>query len=318
MDSQKELASRGTIVSTEHRQPVSACKSTHSNADCRVCNRRRIKCDRRAPSCAKCEKRGLTCSGYGVFLKWDQGVASRGNLKGKSLPIKGTQKPVSSFSAGAIFADVQSELEEPCEEIQRSLSPGIRTIPTPLLSFQLQNSNERRLLYHYDQVVASNMAWADCPENPWRHIIIPMALESPPLMNAILAFAAKHINAVSFSALKQKNAVLPTLTPGLFQQKAMMLLAQEVKDLADQKGSPTSVGVTKGVSLSRSNAIMATMLVLCNVETVWPGQLFLSSQWHFGSYGHRFSRLASPFKRGKNSDRVFPRSIIDHTRRHDI
>jgi len=147
----------------------------------------------------------------------------------------------------------------------------ISTIPQPLISYQLQISDERRLLHHYDHIVAPNMAWADCPENPWRHIIIPLALESPPLLNAILAFAAKHMNAVSFSASREITSMMPVSLPDTFQQRAMKLLAREIHELAIAGTSRTPVDVEKYVTRNRSNAILATMLVLCNVETVWPG-----------------------------------------------
>ncbi|PVH85792.1 hypothetical protein DL98DRAFT_37482 [Cadophora sp. DSE1049] len=39
--------------------------------DCRVCNRRRIKCDRSLPCCKKCTSRDLACPGYGVILNWE-------------------------------------------------------------------------------------------------------------------------------------------------------------------------------------------------------------------------------------------------------
>jgi len=149
-------------------------------------------------------------------------------------------------------------------------------IPKPFFSSQLQNSKERYLLHHYDQIVAPNMAWADCQENPWRYIIIPLALESPPLLNAILAFAAKHINAVSFSASRESTLVMPVSSPDSFQQRAMNLLAREIQKFTTEKSSCASVDMHKYVIRNRSNAILATMLVLCNVETVWPGQFLLS------------------------------------------
>lgn len=255
--------------------------SLTSTADCRVCNRRRIKCDRSLPACAKCEKRGLTCSGYGILLKWDQGIASRGKLKGKSLPIKVRDTSM----AGSYPLNKQDSAvirkEWSRDESSAIIPPPsleISTVPEPLLAFQLLGADERRLLYHYDQIVASNMAWADCHENPWRHIIIPLALESPPLLNAILAFAAKHINAVSFSASRKKMSMIPVSFPERFQQNAVALLAREIQEFAKEKDSLGYFDMTKTISRNRSNAILATMLVLCNVETVWPGQFcYLSS-----------------------------------------
>jgi Fungal specific transcription factor domain len=164
-----------------------------------------------------------------------------------------------------------------CDQLQgidTSFSTEIRTIPKLLLPFQLQRSDERYLLHHYDRIVASNMAWADCHENPWRHIIIPLALESPPLLNAILAFAAKHINAVYLSSSinpGRSTSMMPAILPDTFQQKAVKLLAQEIKELASERGSQVSFAIHKDVSRNHTNAILATMLVLCNVETVWPG-----------------------------------------------
>lgn len=254
--------------------------STHSAVDCRVCNRRRIKCDRWLPTCGKCEKRGLTCSGYGILLKWDQGVASRGKLKGKSLPIKTMD---TSMSVPHLIEVENSpgtgshRSRDPLQSASPPFSLQTRTIPQPLLPFQLQRSDERRLLHHYDRIVASNMAWADCHENPWRHIIIPLALESPPLLNAILAFAAKHMNALSLSASRDSASIASLTFHDLFQQKAMKLLAQEIQDFTAERDPQASFELPKNASRNRSNTILATMLVLCNVETVWPGRSFLAS-----------------------------------------
>ncbi|KAF3918106.1 hypothetical protein ABW21_db0208605 [Orbilia brochopaga] len=66
--------------------------------DCKVCNRRRIKCDRALPTCGKCRGRNLECPGYGLVLKWGQGVASRGKLAGKSYPIRNPEHAVASIS----------------------------------------------------------------------------------------------------------------------------------------------------------------------------------------------------------------------------
>jgi hypothetical protein len=248
--------------------------SAYAWVDCRVCNRRRIKCDRRAPTCAKCEKRSLTCSGYGVLLKWDQGVASRGKLKGKSLPIKPTEQSrpdvqLIERSSSPNFGNVRSGDQRLAATPFPSIETG--TIPTPLLPFQLQTPEERRLIHHYDKIVASIMAWADWVENPWRHIIIPLALESPPLLNAILAFAAKHLNAVSLPASRETTSIMP-ISSDIFQQKALKLLAREIQEFAREKDSRVSTGIRNDLHQNRLNSILATMLVLCNVETVWPGQ----------------------------------------------
>ncbi|PHH68518.1 hypothetical protein CDD80_7461 [Ophiocordyceps camponoti-rufipedis] len=55
--------------------------------DCFTCSKRNIKCDRRRPYCSQCLQIGNECSGYKTQLTWGVGVASRGKLRGLSLPI---------------------------------------------------------------------------------------------------------------------------------------------------------------------------------------------------------------------------------------
>ncbi|PNP42022.1 hypothetical protein TGAMA5MH_06201 [Trichoderma gamsii] len=55
--------------------------------DCFTCSKRGVKCDRRRPYCSQCLEIGNECSGYKTQLTWGVGVASRGKLRGLSLPI---------------------------------------------------------------------------------------------------------------------------------------------------------------------------------------------------------------------------------------
>lgn len=55
--------------------------------DCFTCSKRNIKCDRRRPYCSQCLEIGNECSGYKTQLTWGVGVASRGKLRGLSLPV---------------------------------------------------------------------------------------------------------------------------------------------------------------------------------------------------------------------------------------
>jgi hypothetical protein len=208
-------------------------------------------------------------------LKWNQGVASRGNLKGKALPVKRTENIVPSWNLASSPKLQEVPLNRsgaiPYRSIESS-SPEVSTIPMPLVFDQLQITEQRHLLYHYDHVVAPNMAWADCPENPWRHIIIPLALQSPPLLNAVLAFGAKHINAVAFANTGEGTSIVLAPPSDKFQLQAMKLLAQEVRKFATKDISQPFSNVSKEASQNHRNALLATMLVLCNVETVWPGE----------------------------------------------
>lgn len=55
--------------------------------DCFTCAKRGVKCDRKRPYCSQCLEIGNDCSGYKTQLTWGVGVASRGKLRGLSLPI---------------------------------------------------------------------------------------------------------------------------------------------------------------------------------------------------------------------------------------
>ncbi|KAF2017126.1 hypothetical protein BU24DRAFT_144009 [Aaosphaeria arxii CBS 175.79] len=61
--------------------------ATGASEDCFTCRKRQIKCDRRRPYCGQCIEIGKECSGYRTTLTWGVGVASRGKLRGMSLPV---------------------------------------------------------------------------------------------------------------------------------------------------------------------------------------------------------------------------------------
>lgn len=61
--------------------------ATGASDDCFACTKRNTKCDRRRPYCSQCLEVGKECSGYKTQLTWGVGVASRGKLRGLSLPI---------------------------------------------------------------------------------------------------------------------------------------------------------------------------------------------------------------------------------------
>lgn len=61
--------------------------ATGASDDCFACTKRNLKCDRRRPYCSQCLEYGKECSGYKTQLTWGVGVASRGKLRGLSLPV---------------------------------------------------------------------------------------------------------------------------------------------------------------------------------------------------------------------------------------
>ncbi|KAI1976517.1 hypothetical protein LOZ53_001755 [Ophidiomyces ophidiicola] len=61
-------------------------KVTRSRNGCWTCRARKKKCDETHPECLQCRNKGLKCEGYEARLKWGNGIASRGYLKGMNCP----------------------------------------------------------------------------------------------------------------------------------------------------------------------------------------------------------------------------------------
>ena len=71
--------------------------TTGAADDCFACQDRQTKCDRRRPYCTPCLDQGKDCSGYKTQLTWGVGVASRGKLRGLSLPVPKSKRAAQSM-----------------------------------------------------------------------------------------------------------------------------------------------------------------------------------------------------------------------------
>lgn len=86
--------STSTLPAANSPHPTSPTKKRRRRApatgaaeDCFSCSSLNIKCDRRRPYCGPCLDSNQTCKGYRTQLTWGVGVASRGKLRGMSLPV---------------------------------------------------------------------------------------------------------------------------------------------------------------------------------------------------------------------------------------
>ncbi|WEW56918.1 hypothetical protein PRK78_002375 [Emydomyces testavorans] len=86
--------------------------------DCFTCASRQVSCDRRRPYCTPCLELGGRCSGYKTTLTWGVGVASRGKLRGLSLPVSGSQK-VSAFDSQTPQPKGSEEVADPAQALDR-------------------------------------------------------------------------------------------------------------------------------------------------------------------------------------------------------
>ncbi|KAF2847288.1 hypothetical protein T440DRAFT_471187 [Plenodomus tracheiphilus IPT5] len=67
--------------------PSGSVKTLPKERGCFQCSRRRIICDRSEPTCKKCTKKGIECSGLGR-IRFAEGVARRGQLKDLKVPVR--------------------------------------------------------------------------------------------------------------------------------------------------------------------------------------------------------------------------------------
>ncbi|KAF1808750.1 hypothetical protein P152DRAFT_452558 [Eremomyces bilateralis CBS 781.70] len=104
-----------------------------ASEDCFTCRKRQTKCDRRRPYCAQCLEIGKECSGYRTQLTWGVGVASRGKLRGLSLPIINSAKTASA---------VQETKASNSATSATSKSVTSNPIPSPVMSIKSEHHQE--------------------------------------------------------------------------------------------------------------------------------------------------------------------------------
>lgn len=111
--------------------------------DCFACTKRNVKCDRRRPYCSQCLEVGNECSGYKTQLTWGVGVASRGKLRGLSLPIakappvarEPKKAPVSRNRSNSTMTTMSSTNWDDPEDIRHATHRGAIDIPAPHSSY---------------------------------------------------------------------------------------------------------------------------------------------------------------------------------------
>ncbi|KAK0119258.1 hypothetical protein ONS96_012317 [Cadophora gregata f. sp. sojae] len=112
------------------------------------------------------------------------------------------------------------------------------------------------------------MAWVDTPENQWRSTMISLALQSTPLLLSVLAFAAEHLFSVTFSNCSALKEDLKRRAHD-YRDLALGLLASDMRSTSI---APESLKHIKDEFCRKDivNSILASMLMLCNMETIRP------------------------------------------------
>ncbi|PHH55979.1 hypothetical protein CFIMG_008302RA00001 [Ceratocystis fimbriata CBS 114723] len=101
--------------------------------DCFACAKKNLVCDRRRPYCEQCLDAGTECSGYKTRLTWGVGVASRGKLRGLSLPVAKTKAEVQTEQQRIPAVKHEESTAASSSAPGSGLAPGFvyDSLPTP-------------------------------------------------------------------------------------------------------------------------------------------------------------------------------------------
>ena len=169
---------------------------TKSRLGCKQCKARRIKCDQTAPCCVNCAKRGFECE----YQEWAQ------------LLTPG------SFSNNVLHPSAASP-----SRLQDS--------STHSQCFELEDLG---LLHHFTVHTSQTLDPIDSEyyRHIWQHDVPQLAISHPPLMHALLAFAAAHQATANEPAV---TAQLNLQTARKHFSKALVLFRASVKDVTAVK-----------------------------------------------------------------------------------
>lgn len=238
-----------------------------------MCNRRRIKCDGARPACNKCTSRGLRCPGYNKTLKWIYGPASKGPNRLSFGPVEDKTSRIPVYhhhhhheAAGGIFS---SPLVTPSPAAllvpyRYTQLPGLFT-STPI------PSTETLLLRHFVDVVSVQLAWFDDGSNPWRNLVLPLALDSPGpypssshcLLAAILGVSASNVASRLAEGDTQRDVYLGIMNS--LRNRAFRFLAENLRTL---RGSLEQATPSPPQPLTQT--VIASVLLLSYLEVHWP------------------------------------------------
>ncbi|KFA55102.1 hypothetical protein S40293_03548 [Stachybotrys chartarum IBT 40293] len=181
--------------------------------DCFTCSKRNVKCDRRRPYCSQCLEIGNECSGYKTQLTWGVGVASRGKLRGLSLPVV-KAPPVTREPKKQATARPRASSSNSCHSNNSSNSTMTASWPDP-------EEAQRMTRQPIDIPI---VAHASAPATPYQNVhgydyLSITHLESTPAMHqsnwAGMPYSTGIIHSPSAIPKYHSKYPLPIITDGL-------------------------------------------------------------------------------------------------------
>jgi len=166
---------------------------------CWTCREAGYKCDEQKPHCARCVRLKITCKGYGVKLKWQDGNIStavkrpRRAKRKTSVEQESTSSPASTIS----FASTPTTLTSPRDVT--SSPESTRSLPlVPFASPRPSNDlspMDRWLLHYWVERLSTLISVAPRKEysTPFQLHLTAMVHDSAALRSTVLSMAANHL-----------------------------------------------------------------------------------------------------------------------------
>ncbi|DAA77919.1 TPA_exp: putative C6 finger domain protein [Trichophyton benhamiae CBS 112371] len=229
-----------------------------SRSGCTECRQRHRKCDEKKPACTGCERAGKQCT-YTMRLSWGGrpfsksrfGECMKSDPSLVQLPVVSSSVDINDGRDSSLATPPPSSASDDPIEFESRL---IRyTPPTPEVQaspFELSwlPKQQQKLLDHFISCTTLSMSCHSPIQDMFCRVLIPMATQTPHLMNALLSLAATH-----------------RLTLGMDQSMSELnhLKASSLRQLQDALAKP-------GASLDES--VVATTLTLCHSDFVSDGR----------------------------------------------
>ncbi|RAL08823.1 Zn(II)2Cys6 transcription factor domain-containing protein [Aspergillus homomorphus CBS 101889] len=182
-----------------------------ASKDCRLCTKRRIRCDRILPHCHKCTSRKLSCPGFDAFqLKWTLVATQKTGMTrlplstSENAPNGVVEAPTEAAVAAAPRPSIVDRLQElqPKSHIDSDSHEHVWRTPCPTTDYNLiqQYSSTSfcdKLLHYSHSTVIPRLTWLDSVDTPWRKAILPLTSRSVSLRLSLLSLAAAHLSVTS-------------------------------------------------------------------------------------------------------------------------
>ncbi|GAD94058.1 C6 transcription factor [Paecilomyces variotii No. 5] len=267
---EKKTATRG-------RKRQSRSGENWTRSGCLTCKKRRKKCDETRPSCLNCARLGRTCEGYGTI--WTEPLNPSTNVFQRTTSTKRRRlSSASSEDHGLVqtssgdrdlilspytpgHVDDYAFPPTPASDVTGSDTGTENATPYPGIDFILPSlcgspghisSPEMYYLQYHTERGSKLLTNLEMEENPLRAIIIPRALSSPLVMDALCAVSAVHMS--NWAPHRDAGA----------QTAAMQYYGRAINRLRKVLGDPYAISSCTATP----EELIVTVAWLCKYEVV--------------------------------------------------